>query len=73
MILRSTNFTQIEKHKFRQHKCPTSIKNININKIIVFNKVSFGKKVFNLSTLLVKKMLKKLDADVYFFQKWVHI
>ena len=37
--------------------------------MIVFNKVSFGKKVFNLTTLLVKKMLKKLDPDVYFFHK----
>ena len=48
-------------------------KNININKIIVFNKVSFGKKVFTLSVLLVKKMLEKLDPHAHFFQKWVHI
>ena len=32
--------------KFHQHKKPISIKNIDINKITVSNKVSFGKKRF---------------------------
>ena len=32
--------------KFHQHKGPTSIKNIDINKIVICNKVSFGKKEF---------------------------
>ena len=32
--------------KFHQHKRPVSIKNINIDKIVVSNKVSFGKKGF---------------------------
>ena len=30
------------KQKFYQHKRPISIKNIDINKIVVSNKVSFG-------------------------------
>ena len=37
---------EIEKQKFHQHKRPISIKNIDINKIVVSNKVSFGKKSF---------------------------
>ena len=37
---------EIEKQKFHQHKEPISIKNIDINKIVVSNKVSFGKKGF---------------------------
>ena len=35
---------KIQKQKFFQHKGPISIKNIDINKIVVSNKVSFGKK-----------------------------
>ena len=38
MILKS------KKQKFHQYKRPISIKNIDINKIVVSNKVSFGKK-----------------------------
>ena len=37
---------EIQKQKFHQHKAPISIKNIYINKIVVSNKVSFGKNVF---------------------------
>ena len=37
---------EIENQKFRQHKTPISIENIDINKIVVSNKVSFGKKGF---------------------------
>ena len=33
---------EIEKLKFHQHKRPISIKNIDINKIVVSNKVTFG-------------------------------
>ena len=35
---------EIEKQKFHQYKRPFSIKNIDINKIVVSNKVSFSKK-----------------------------
>ena len=38
--------TEIEKHKFHQHRSPSLIGDVNINKIIVFNKVPFGKKGF---------------------------
>ena len=34
---------EIKKRKFHQHKRPISIKNININKIVVCNKVLFHK------------------------------
>ena len=37
---------KIEKEKFHQHKRPISIKNIDINKIVVSNKVSLGKRGF---------------------------
>ena len=37
---------EIEEQKFNQYKRPISIKNIDISKIVVFNKVSFGKKGF---------------------------
>ena len=37
---------EIEKQKFDQHKRPISIKNKDINEIVVSNKVSFGKKAF---------------------------
>ena len=35
---------EIEKQKLHQHKRPISRKNIDFNKIVVSNKVSFGKK-----------------------------
>ena len=38
--------TYIRKQKFNQNKRPISIKNIDLNKIVVSNKVYFGKKVF---------------------------
>ena len=37
---------EIEKQKFHQHKSPILINNLNINKILVSKKVSFGKKGF---------------------------
>ena len=33
---------ETQKHKFHPHKRPISIKNIDINKIVVSNKVSLG-------------------------------
>ena len=55
-----------EAKKFHQHKETISIKNIDINKIVVSYKVSFIKK--DLNTLLAAKVLKK-DHYVYFSQK----
>ena len=58
---------EIQKRKFHQHKRPISIKNVDINKRFVSNKVSFGKKGFKY--LLATKILKKLDLYVYLSQK----
>ena len=38
--------TEIKKQKFYQYKRPISIRNIDINKTVVSNKVSLGKKGF---------------------------
>ena len=38
--------TEIEKHKFHNHKNLIPIYDVDINKIIVSNRVSFGKKGF---------------------------
>ena len=35
---------KIPKQKFYQHKRPISIKNVDIDKIVVSNKATFGKK-----------------------------
>ena len=35
-----------KENTFHQHESPISINNIDINKIVVFNQVSFGKKDF---------------------------
>ena len=47
---------EIEKQKFNQLKKPNSMKSIDINKIVVSNKVYFTKKDLNIS--LATKMLK---------------
>ena len=39
-------YTEIAKQKFHQHKIPVSISNIDIDIIVVSNKVSFGRKGF---------------------------
>ena len=39
--------TEIKKHKCHQHKSPISIYNVDINKILACNQVSFTKKSFN--------------------------
>ena len=59
--------TEIKKQKFHQHKIPISIKNIDINEILVSNKVSFGEKGFKY--FIVYKHPKKLYLHVYFFQR----
>ena len=55
------------KQKFHQNKLPISIKNIDINKIVLSNKVFFGKKVF--TYFIGWKDDKGLDFHVYFPQK----
>ena len=58
---------EIKKQKFHQHKAPNSIKNIDINKIVVSKNVSFGKKAFRYFTGY--KNGKKLNPYAYFSQK----
>ena len=38
--------TEIDEYKFHQNKSPISISNIDINKIVVSNKLPFGKQDF---------------------------
>ena len=38
--------TEIEEYEFHQYNSPISIKNIDINKIVVSNKFTFGKQDF---------------------------
>ena len=66
-------FRDIEIHNqtFHQHKEPISIKNVAIDKIVVSNKASFGKKRFKY--FIGYKMLAKLGLCVYLSQKRVHI
>ena len=61
----------MEKRKFHQYKKPVLIKNIGINKIVVSNKVCFGKTRFKY--LIGYKDTKKRKLYVHFSQKWVHI
>lgn len=44
---------EIEKRKFYYSLHPTNIKNVNIDKILISNTVSFGEKVLN--NLLITK------------------
>ena len=75
---------EVQKQKFHQqkfyqfqqkfqkfHKRPISIKNMDINKIRVSNKVSFGKR--DLSISMAAKIIKKLDLYVCFSKDWVNI
>ena len=41
-----TDDTEIEEYKLHQYKGPISINNIDINKIVVFDKFTFGKQDF---------------------------
>ena len=63
--------TAIENHKFHHHKTSILTNNININKIVVSNEVSFCKKSFKY--FIGYKDGEKLDLYAYYFQKWVHV
>ena len=58
---------EIKKQKFYQHNRPISIKNIDINKLVVSNKVSLIKKGFKY--FIGYKNAKKINLYVYFCQK----
>ena len=59
--------TEIEKYKFDQYKRPILIDNIDVNKVVVSNKISFGKNDFKY--FIGYKDAKKLDLYAYSFQK----
>ena len=58
---------EIQKQKFRQHKGPILIKNIDINKIVLFKKVYFGRKRFK--SFNGCKDAKNLDLYVHSIAK----
>ena len=62
-------FSDIEiwKQKFHQHKGPTWIKNVDIGKIVVSNKVPFGKK--GLKYFICYKDAKKIKTFMYISPK----
>ena len=49
---------ECKKQKFHQHKRPILIKNVDVNKVVVSYKISFGKKYLTIS--LATKVLKNL-------------
>ena len=56
--------TDIEEYEFHQPKSPILINDIDINKIVVSNKLPFGKQIYHwLQTA------KKLDLYAYFVKK----
>ena len=59
--------TEIEKPKFHQYKRPISINNIDINKIVVSNKVSLGQNSFKY--FIGYKDAKKIRSLCIFLSK----
>ena len=59
--------TEIEEFEFHQYKNPILINDIDINKILVSNKLPFGKHDFKY--FIGYKYNKKLYLYPYFFQK----
>ena len=58
--------TEIEIYNFHQDKRPILIENIDINKMVVSNKISFGKREFKY--FIRYKGAKKLDLYAYSFK-----
>ena len=65
--MEKTIFVILKSNKFHQYKRPISIKNIDINNIVVSNKVSFCKKGFKY--FICYKDAKKLRPLCIFFPK----
>ena len=59
----------LKKYNFHQSKSPISINNIDIDKIVVTNKLQ----VLILNTSLVAKILKKLEFYAYSVNKRLYI
>ena len=62
---------EIQTEKFNQHKRPVSIKQVDIDRIVVHNRFLLVKKDLNI--LLVAKMLKELNFYVYISPKSLRI
>ena len=62
---------EIQKQKLNQHKRPILIKQVDIDRRVVYNRFLLVKK--DLNNLLVTKMLKELKFYVYFSPKCVRI
>ena len=60
---------KISKQKFYQHKRPISTKTVDIDKIVVSNKIPFGEKRFKY--FVGNKDVKKINFYVHFYQKWL--
>ena len=58
---------KLKKYKFHQNKSPISTNDIDINKIVVSNKLPFGKQDF--IYFIRYRDDKKLDLYAYSFQK----
>ena len=58
---------EIKNQRFHQHKEPFSIKNTDINKMAISNRVSFDKKRFKY--FIHHKDAKKFEPYVHFSQK----
>ena len=55
--------TEIKEYKFHQYKSHISIKDIDINEIVVSNKFRFGKQDF---TQFIPKIIKKYILCIFF-------
>ena len=63
--------TEIEEFEFHQHKSPILINDIDIDKIVVSDKLPFGKQDFKY--FIGYKDAKKIDLYAYSVQKWIYI
>ena len=51
--------SEVERHKFHQHKIPISLYDVNISKIVVSNKVPFGENKYISSLIKNDEWLEK--------------
>ena len=62
---------EIEEYEFHQFHQPISINNLEINKVVVSNKLPFGKQDFKYSNGY--KDAKKLDLYAYSMEKLIYV
>ena len=63
---------EVENHIFHQHKSSILINNVNIDRIVVFNKVPFGENGFKYfirykddSKKIIEDILMKLNISIF--------